>query len=532
VVALGLAIIGVRFFAVSRGLLRYCERLSGHDAALRFLAGLRVRVYQRLEVLAPAGLPAFRRGDLLARLVEDVDALQDLMLRVIPPFGIAVLGGLPTVALVWYLLPSAGLVLAVTFAVAMTVVPWYSRHVARRRQTRQAAARGELAAEVVDLVEGAAELVAFGATEAQLARVAAADAELTRIATSTARSGGVGTGLVTLLTGLAVWGILLAGVPAVHSGRLRGPLLAVIALIPLAVFELVVGLPAATQSLERVRHAAARVFAVLDAEPAVEDPELPRALPEPPYHLHICGLRARYTPCGPWALDGIDLDLPPGRRVGVVGPSGAGKSTLAAVLLRFLPYSAGSVTLSGVELATLAGADVRRVVGLAAQDTHLFDTTMRENLVMARRDASEADVELALERARLLDWVEELPAGLDTEVGEHGARLSGGQRQRLGIARTVLAGFPVLILDEPGEHLDAATADALTTDLVDLTRGHTTVMITHRLAGLEAMDEILVLDAGRVVQRGTHDQLIAADGPYAEQWQRECRLDPTEGALR
>jgi thiol reductant ABC exporter CydC subunit len=529
VVALGLAIIGVRFFAVSRGLLRYCDRLVGHDSSLRFLAGLRVRVYQRLEVLAPAGLPAFRRGDLLARLVEDVDALQDLMLRVIPPFGIAWLAGLPTVALVWYLLPSAGLVLAVTFAVATTVVPLYSRYVARRHETRQAAVRGELATQAVDLVEGAAELVAFGAADTQLARVAAADTELTRIATSTARTGGAGTGLVTLLTGLAVWGILLAGVPAVHSGRLHGPLLAVIALIPMAAFELVVGLPAAAQSLERVGRAAARVFEVLDAPPAVEDPECPNGLPEPPYDIQIRGLRARYAASGPWALDGIDLDLPRGRRVGVVGPSGAGKSTLAAVLLRFLPYDAGSVNLNEIELAGLAGEDVRRVVGLAAQDTHLFNTTLRENLMMARRDASGADVELALEQARLLDWVEELPAGLDTEVGEHGARLSGGQRQRLGIARTLLAGFPVIILDEPGEHLDTATADALTSDLVDLTRGHTTVMITHRLAGLEAMDEILVLEAGRVAQRGTHAQLIATDGPYAELWQRECRFDEREG---
>jgi thiol reductant ABC exporter CydC subunit len=493
------------------------------------LAGLRVRVYQRLEALAPAGLPAFRRGDLLARLVEDVDALQDLMLRVIPPFGIALLAGLPTVALVWYLLPSAGLVLAVTFAVAMTIVPGYSRYVATRRQTRQAAARGELAAQVVELVEGAAELVAFGAADAKLNRVTAADTELTRVATSTARSGGAGTGLVTLLTGLAVWGTLLVGVPAVHSGRLDGPLLAVVALIPLAAFELVVGLPAAAQSLERVRHAAARVFEVLDASPAVEDSECPNALPEPPHHIHIRGLRARYAPGGPWALDGIDLDLPRGRRVGVVGPSGAGKSTLAAVLLRFLPYSAGSITLNGAELATLSGADVRRVVGMAAQDTHLFDTTLEENLMVARRDATSADVEVALERARLLDWVEELPAGLDTEVGEHGARLSGGQRQRLGIARTLLAGFPVIILDEPGEHLDTDTADALTRDLVDLTRGQTTVMITHRLAGLEAMDEILVLEAGRVAQRGTHAQLIATDGSYAEQWQREGRFDKREG---
>ena len=228
-------------------------------------------------------------------------------------------------------------------------------------------------------------------------------------------------------------------------------------------------------------------------------------------------------------MDGVDLDLSPGRRVGVIGPSGAGKSTLAAVLLRFLPYESGSVTLDGVELSALAGEDVRRVVGLAAQDTHVFETTLRENVLLARRDAPEAALQQAFERAKLWDWVEELPAGLDTKVGQHGAGMSGGQRQRLGIARVVLAGFPVLVLDEPGEHLDIPTADALTADLVELTRGQTTVMITHRLAGLETMDEIVVLDAGHVVERGTHAELIAANGIYARQWQRECLVGTGAG---
>jgi thiol reductant ABC exporter CydC subunit len=531
VVALGIAIVGVRVFAVSRGLSRYGERLVGHDTALRVLADLRVRVYERLERLAPNGLPAFRRGDLLARLVADVDALQDLMLRVIPPYGVALIVSIPTVGLIWYLLPAGGLVLAVTLLAGATLVPWYAHRLAGRRETRQAAARGELSTHVIDLLEGAPDLVAFDAADAQLARVSAADAELTRIATSSACTAGVGSGLITLLTGLAVWGMLLVGVPAVNSGRLSGPFLAVIALVPLAVFEMVIGLPAAAQTLERVRQSAARVFAVIDTAPDLANSESPNPPGPPPHGLRVKRLRARYGPDRPWALDGIDLDLPPGRRVGIVGASGAGKSTLAAVLVRFLSYEAGSVTLDGLELDTLAGEDVRRVVGLAAENTYLFDTTLRENLLLARRDATDADVRLALQRARLLEWVEGLPAGLDTEVGEHGARLSGGQRQRLGIARALLARFPVLIFDEPGEHLDAATADALRVDLLDLTRGQTTVMITHRLTGLDAMDEILVLDRGRVVERGTHAELAVGGGAYAVQWQRECRVAVQTGVL-
>ncbi len=299
-------------------------------------------------------------------------------------------------------------------------------------------------------------------------------------------------------------------------------LLAGIALIPLVAFELVAGLPAATQTLQRVRRAAARIQEVLDTPPPVVEPAHPVALPGgAPHSLSVRGLRARYPGQSRWALDGLDLDLGPGRRVAVVGPSGAGKSTLAGVLLRFLPYAEGSVTLDGVQISDLTGEDCRRVVGLVAQDAHVFDSTLEENLRLARREATHEQLLDALARVRLLDWAESLPAGLATEVGERGARMSGGQRQRLAIARALLADFPVLVLDEPGEHLDTQTADAILADLLAVTRERATLLITHRLAGLEEVDEVLVLDQGHVIERGTHAQLLTEDGRYAGLWRLE-----------
>jgi thiol reductant ABC exporter CydC subunit len=526
--AVAVAIVGVQFFALSRGLCRYGERLVGHDAAFRVLASLRVAVYERLEQLAPLGLPAFRSGDLLARLVHDVDSLQDLMLRVLPAFAIALLVGAVTVGVVWLMLPAAGLILLAALLVAGIAVPWLAGRLALRAEARQAAARGELTAAVVDLLEGAPELVANGAMEEQLRRSMAADAELTGIARAGARTAGVGQGLTRLCSGLAMWGALLVGVAAVRAGRLDGVLLAGIALIPLVAFELVAGLPSAAQALQRVRRAAARVQEVMDTPPPVTEPAAPMMLATRLHTLEVRDLRARYPGSERHALAGIDLDLRPGRRVAVVGPSGAGKSTLAGVLLRFLDYEGGSVTLDEIQIADIEGDVCRRVVGLVAQDAHIFDSTLEENLRLARREATREELRDALASVRLLDWTEGLPEGLATEVGERGARISGGQRQRLALARALLADFSILVLDEPGEHLDTQTADAILADVLALTRDRATLLITHRLAGLEDMDEIVVLDESRVIERGTHPSLIRLGGRYAALWRRERGTVPGE----
>jgi thiol reductant ABC exporter CydC subunit len=521
--ALAIAIVAVQFFALSRGLFRYEQRLIGHDSAFRSLAALRTRSYERLERLAPTGLAAFRSGDLLARVVHDIDALQDVLLRVIPAFAIALIVGAGTVWLVWWILPAAGLILLATLILVATVLTWLTGRFARRSEAERAAARGELTASVVDLLRGAPELTAYGAVGAQRARIAASETRLVRVVSSAARTAGVGQGIAVLLSGLAMWGGLLVGVAAVRSGALDGVLLAVIALVPLAAFELGADLPTAAQTLQRVRRSTARTIEVLEAVPPVTEPEHSLRIELVPKSHLLCvrGLHARYGADCPWVLDGLDLDLVSGRSVAVVGSSGAGKSTLANVLLRFLPYEGGSVTLDGTAVSELAGDDYRRIVGLVSQDAYVFDTTLEENLRLARRDATKEEMLDALDRARLLDWIMGLPAGLDTRVGAHGAEISGGQRQRLAFARALLADFPVLVVDEPGEHLDIRTADALVADLLDTRATHATLLITHRLAGLKAVDEIIVLDGGRALQRGTHAQLLTRDGAYARMWERE-----------
>ncbi|MEU8308581.1 thiol reductant ABC exporter subunit CydC [Actinomadura sp. NPDC048955] len=526
VLMLMVAIVAVRAFGLGRGVFRYVERLVGHDATFRILADLRARVYERLEKLAPAGLPAFRGGDLLNRLVADVDAVQDLFLRVLLPCTVAAVVGGASVGLAWMLLPSAGVVLLLALLLAGVFAPWLSGVVSRRAERRTTDLRGELTSHVVDTLQGAPELIAYGAAPEQLAKAAQLDRDFTRATARSATTTGLGAAISALAGGLAVWGSLAVGVPAVRSGALDGVLLAVVVLLPLAAFEVVAGLPLAAQYLERVRRSAARIFAVLDSPPPVREPDTPAPLPAAPYTLSVENLRARWTPSAPYALDGVSLDLAPGRRCAIVGPSGSGKTTLTAVLLRFLEPAGGRTSLNGVDLRALSGDDVRRIIGLCAQDAHLFDSTIGENIRLARPSATGEEIRDALRRARLLDWVESLPDGLATRVGEHGARVSGGQRQRIALARALLADFPILLLDEPAEHLDIATADELTADLLTATEGRTTLLVTHRLAGLDAVDEIIVLDEGRVADRGTHTDLVSRPGPYRALWQREQATEP------
>jgi ATP-binding cassette subfamily C protein CydC len=488
----------VQACGLGRAALRYAERLAGHDGALRLLATHRARAYASLARLAPVGLAEFRSGDLITRLVTDIDSAADRWLRVRLPYLVAALTGAGAVAVSAALLPAAGAVLAASLIIAGVAAPVTAIAVARHAERSIAPLRGELSAATVDLLRGAADLVAFGAAGAALAEIAGKDREL---AASRARSGrgkGTGAAIAALAAGTAVCGALALGVPAVRSGALAGVLLAVVVLTPLAAHEVFASLPQAAREVPRLRASAQRVSAVLERPPPVTEPASPAQLPPPAartgegYDLQVRELSAGW-PGGQPVLRGVSLSVPAGSRVAITGPSGSGKTTLAMVLLRFLEPGGGQVTIGGTDITALRGDDVRRVIGLCAQDAHVFGSTLEANLRLARPSATAAQIRAALARARLLEWADSLPQGLATPVGEHGARLSGGQRQRLALARALLADFPVVIFDEPAEHLDEDTATELTADLLTATEGKTVLLITHRPVAPGSVDQVLCL---------------------------------------
>ena len=516
ILAISAAVVAVRALSIGRGVSRYLERLTSHDVAFRVLADVRVALYRRLERLAPAGMAAFRSGDLLAALVSDVDATQDLFIRGIGPPLAAGLVGAGAISACLLILRPAGGVLALGLLAAGAAVPALAVVASRRAAKATAAARGELSATVTDLLSGSGELQAFGGQDAALAAADETDRRLTAQARRLAVAMGVGTGLSTAVTGLTVWGILVLGVAAVGDGALSRVPLAVLTLTALASFEAVTIMPAAALQLGSARASAVRISAILDAPEPVAEPQAPRTLAAGPVHVRLSGVQVRYEPGGPLVLDGLDLDLPPGRRVALVGPSGAGKSTVAALLLRFVEPAGGTATLNGTDLSCYSADTVRTVIGGCPQDPHIFQGSIGDNLRLARPGASEQELAAAAASARLLPWIDSLPRGWDTPLGARGAAMSGGERQRLALARALLADPAIMILDEPTAHLDPDARAALTGDLLALTEGRATLLITHELDGLDQVDEIIVLQHGQVAQRGTHEQLIQTAGPYRQ----------------
>jgi ATP-binding cassette, subfamily C, bacterial CydC len=493
VLSLTVAIVCVRFFGLARPIARYFERLASHDLAFRVLARARVRAYERIEPLAPAGLDAYRRGDLLSRLVSDIDSLQNLHLRGTLPPLVALMSGAVSVAVAAAVLPAAAVVLAAGLGAGGAVVPILLERVRRRAGAREAAARGALTSELVETIRGAPELAVYGRTDDRLGDVAAADGALVRVANRAAVADGMANGLGLLVAGVTVAGVVAVAVSAHAAGELDRVLIAMLAFLALASFEAIQPLAQSARELAETLAAGERVIELVEREPDIDDPIEPAPFPAGPFAVALEDVRARYPSSDAPSLEHFNLRLEPGRRIALVGPSGAGKTTVVNLLVRFLDPEAGRVTLGGRDLAAYRQEDVRRAIAVAGQDSHIFSTTIRANVRLARPEATDDEVEDVLRRARILDWVQGLPDGCDTLVGEEGRELSGGQRQRLVIARALLANSPVLVLDEPTAHLDTATAERLIDDVLDVAADRTVFLITHRPEGLDRMDEVVHL---------------------------------------
>lgn len=494
---LSMAVVGVRAFALARAFFRYLERLSGHDAAFRALAELRAGVYERLVPVAPDGLGRVRRGDLVSRVVADVDAQQDVPLRIVQPLVVALVVSTLAVVGVWLLLPAAGAVLLGLLLLAFGAGAVGSGLVSARADRELAPLRGELAERLNLLVTRLDVLIAFDAADRAVADVAEAEAALTRAARRRAASAGLAAAVLALCSGGAVWASLALGMPSVAT--LGGPALGVLALVPLAVFEVAAAAPLAVQSARTALSSAQRL-ADLDREAsspalATDDDVDPLASDPHGSDLVLRDLSVSWPGSPAPALAHVSLELRAGERILVTGASGSGKTTLAHALVRFLDYS-GSYLVGGVEARTLPQARVRRLVGLVEQQPYLFDDTIRQNLLFARPAADEEELLSALDRVGLAAWTASR-GGIDARVGERGSLVSGGQAQRLALARALLADFPVLVLDEPTASVDAPVADALLADLLDAAQGRTVVLIAHRV------DPSLVFNRHVAVSDGT-----------------------------
>ena len=500
----------IRASAIGRTAGRYFERLINHEATLRQLAGLRVWFYRHLEPLAPARLQQYHSADLLSRIRADIDALDNFYIRVLVPSLVALTAGIGFFLFAASYDPAVAALLLAMLFLAGALLPWAVRRLGAAPGRRLVETESELRRLAVDGTQGLSELLVYGAGDAHARRMHAASETLIADQDRMSRISGLGQGATGLCANLTLWGTLWLAIPLVTRGELAPPDLAMLALFALAAFEAVAPLPLAFQHLGATLTAARRLFSVVDAEPAVVDPPTPSPAVTG-NDLIVRDLRFTYPGADRPALDGVDLDLAEGRRVAIVGATGSGKSTLLGLLLRFWAPDSGEIRLGGEPLSAFHGEDLRRRMALVSQHSHLFDASIRENLLLAAPDATDAELRRACEAARIQDFIDELPEGYDTWVGETGVRVSGGQARRIAIARALLRDAPILLLDEPTEGLDAQTERELMAAIELLMRGRGTLLVTHRPAALAQMDEILVMHAGRVHERGTHRELLAGE---------------------
>lgn len=507
--------IGVRLFAFTRTLSRYAERIVIHDATFRMLATLRLWFYRKIEPLAPARLMQYRSTDILNRIVADIETLDNLYVRVLSP---SITASLTTIAVVLFLaifdvwIAGTTLLFLLISGIALPLATTRSGADMGRQLTLGTARIRMLA---VEGIQGLSELMVFNAWNRQINALEKESNALIRIQGRMSHIRGLSMAATTLLTGLATLSCIYIGVHQVALGLLDGANLALVGFAVLASFEALSPLPAAYQYLGQTKKAAERLLEIVHAPPFVIFPDISSA-PMERFHIQFNSVDFHYGDSDPWVLEEFSLRIEQGRRVAILGETGAGKSTLFHLLVRFWNPIKGRIQIGGHDLKTFSESDLRQTIGVVSQQTHLFQTTLRENLLMARPRADEAELNTALEKAQLLNWVKTLPRGLDSWIGEAGSGLSGGQARRLCLARMFLQDAPIWVLDEPTEGLDKLTERKVMQALFQAARNHTLLVITHRTSDLEQFDDIILMERGRIVDQGKHDALLRTSKRYAE----------------
>ena len=497
VLALMVTIVAVRTFGLARAGLRYAERLASHGLALRQLARLRTTFFDRLVPLVPGGLARRGRGELLSRFVSDVDAISDVYLRIIIPILVAgtVVVGCAIAGSLMY--APLGIVLGAALILDATLSPWLARRAGASAMRRQGPARAALSAQLVESIDGSAELAVAGASTAAVDALAARDAELVRLGRRDALASGLASTAHGLTGGLALVAVLIVASVAVSTGRMSGVLVASAVFLCLAAREPTGTLGQAGRRWNTCAVAASRLQEICSEVPAVRDPEHPVTRRQPG-SLAVHSVLSRYGPAEPPVLTDLSLTLSAGERIALIGESGSGKTTLAELLVRFRDPDKGTISLDGVDLRDLTQQEIRRDVQLCEADGHLFNTSLRRNLLIGCPTASDAALWSALESTELGDWVRSLPAGLDTSVGQFGERVSGGQRQRIALSRAMLSPARFLILDEPTAHLDEEMGERILERLLDRPGDQALLVITHDQRHLDGFDRVLRLSHGRL----------------------------------
>ncbi len=509
-------ITGVRFFGISRGVFRYAERIVSHNTTFKLLARIRVWFYEKLEPLAPAKLQKYKSGDLMSRIIADVETLDHFYVNVVAPPLVAGAIAAGMFVFLWSFSIKLAIAFLIMFAIAAIAAPWFASWLSRGQGKKIVNTRSELNIALIDGIQGLADLIAFGQEEKHKTLIDQLNKKLSFTELKMAWINALNNGLQVLLANLALVVVLAVAIPLVNDQLLKGVTLAVLAMGTLAAFEATQNLPRAFQYLEKTGQAAKRLFEIVDSRPDIAEPT--RSLQPQNFEINITNLTFSYPDNGTKVLDNISLLAPEGKKIAIVGPSGAGKSTIFNLLLRFWDYEQGSIKIGNVELKNIGSEQVKEYYAVVTQNTYLFNSTIRENLLLAKPDATDDQIKTALEQAQIFDFITRLPQGLDTYIGDQGMNLSGGERQRLAIARALLKNAPILLLDEATANLDPITETEIMKTLLEIMQDKTTIMITHRLVGMEHMDQIYVLHEGKIMEKGKHHDLVKNNGIYAKMW--------------